>query len=349
MKNKKHIIIPGVLLALSAALLMLARRAEGFADWYSENIYDIAVGTIGRAAGVFPFSVSEVLLYVVTAAAAVFAVRVVLRKAGKAEAAMLLYLVCGLFFLYSANCGVNYYRTSFAESIGLEAGDYTASELERVCAVLTEELNALADDVARDENGAMVLTCDTAETARTDMMRLAEEYSPLEGYYPKPKGLIFPWILSVQKITGIYSPFTAEANYNSGMTAYNIPFTACHELSHLRGFMREEEANFIGWLACRQSEEAEFRYSGSLRGWISCMNVLYRADYEKWAALRVQLNPLVEYDLAANKAYWDKYEGKVAETAEKINDGYLKVNGQADGVKSYGRMSDLIVVWMEGK
>ena len=236
MKNKKHIIIPGVLLAFSAALLMLARRAEGFADWYSENIYDIAVGTIGRAAGAFPFSVSEVLLYVVIAAAAVFAVRVVLRKAGKAEFAMFLCLACGLFFLYSANCGVNYYRTSFAQSIGLQAGDYTVDELEKVCAVLTEELNSLADDVSRDESGAMIITCDVEKTAREDMMRLAGDYSPLEGYYPKPKGLIFPWILSVQKVTGIYSPFTVEANYNSGMTAYNIPFTACHELSHLRGF-----------------------------------------------------------------------------------------------------------------
>ena len=40
---------------------------------------------------------------------------------------------------------------------------------------------------------------------------------------------------------------------------------------------------------------------------------------------------------------WDSYEGKVSEVANQINDTYLKVNGQSDGVKSYDRMVDLLV------
>ena len=341
------IILVSLLAAAGAtALLALARCAEGFAQWYSENIYEVIVGSLGRVAGLLHFSVSEVLLYLVIAAAATFVIRLVLRKVRKTEAAGWLCLACVLFFMYAANCGVNYYKESFAESAGLEAGDYTVAELESVCRILTEELNGLADDVSRDAEGVMILTCDVQEAAPEIMRNLSGDFACLQGYYPQPKGLIVPWILSVQQISGIYSPFTVEANYNSGMTAYNIPFTACHELSHLRGFMREEEANFIGWLACRQSGNAEFEYSGSLRGWISCMNVLYRADYDRWAALRVQLNPLVEADIKANSAYWNRYAGKIAETAEKINDNYLKANGQSDGVKSYGRMADLIVAWL---
>ena len=251
-----------------------------------------------------------------------------------------------LLLVYTLNCGINYHRTSFAESIGLKAQDYTVGQLAQVCIVLTEELNNLAPSVARGEDGAMILTGSTEAESVEVMKHIAADFSPLQGYYPEPKGLIIPQILSVQSITGVYSPFTIEANYNDDITAYNIPFTACHELSHLRGFMREEEANFIAWLACRASDNTEFQYSGSLRGWISCMNALYRANYEVWAAIRVQLNPLVEYDLAANRAYWDKYEGKIAQTAEKINDGYLKANGQTDGIKSYGRMADLIVAWL---
>jgi len=33
----------------------------------------------------------------------------------------------------------------------------------------------------------------------------------------------------------------------------------------------------------------------------------------------------------------------VSEVANQINDTYLKVNGQSDGVKSYDRMVDLLV------
>ena len=68
--------------------------------------------------------------------------------------------------------------------------------------------------------------------------KLGEQYPQLAGYYPKPKPVLFSRLLSIQQLSGIYSPFTVEANYNAEMTPYNIPHTACHELSHLRGFMR---------------------------------------------------------------------------------------------------------------
>ena len=43
-----------------------------------------------------------------------------------------------------------------------------------------------------------------------------------------------------------------------------------------------------------------------------------------------------------------KYDGAVAEVSNKVNDTYLKANGQEDGVESYDRMVDLIVgYWMK--
>ena len=54
---------------------------------------------------------------------------------------------------------------------------------------------------------------------------------------------------------------------------------------------------------------------------------------------------IAEPDLAANNAFWDRYEGPVSDTAERINDTYLRANGQADGVRSYDRMVDLIMAY----
>ena len=90
------------------------------------------------------------------------------------------------------------------------------------------------------------------------------------------------WILAVQQLCGVYSPFTVEANYNWQMTGYNIPHTICHELSHLRGFMREDEANFIGILACTESDNAYFRYSGYLMAWVHAGNALAKADVREF-------------------------------------------------------------------
>ena len=51
-------------------------------------------------------------------------------------------------------------------------------------------------------------------------------------------------------------------------------------------------------------------------------------------------------DLAANDAFWAKYEGKIAEVSNQINDAYLKSNGQEQGVKSYDKMVDMLVVYV---
>ncbi|MCI8454298.1 MAG: DUF3810 domain-containing protein, partial [Lachnospiraceae bacterium] len=37
-------------------------------------------------------------------------------------------------------------------------------------------------------------------------------------------------------------------------------------------------------------------------------------------------------------------EGKTAEVANQVNDVYLKANGQAEGIKTYGRVVDLMLV-----
>lgn len=339
-------------LAAGFALLLLSRNSHAFAQWYSTHLYPVWVSLLGRVMGIFPFSVSEVLLYALIAAVPATLIRLLVRwRRGLADRARLASWALGvfalagfLFCLYAVNCGVNYHRTSFSESSGIIAEPYTAKDLKETCQWLAREVNARSKQVERDSEGVMLAEGIDREAVKA-ISRLAERYPELEGYFPRPKGLLCPWILSVQQLSGIYSPFTIEANYNSAMTGYNIPFTACHELSHLRGFMQEEEANFIAFLAAGGSEDIRFQYSGFLMGWRYCMNVLYQADYDAWEELRGQIAPEVEPDLAANREFWQKYDGKVAEVSNRVNDTYLKANRQSDGVRSYDRMVDLIVAY----
>ena len=109
--------------------------------------------------------------------------------------------------------------------------------------------------------------------------------------------------------------------------------------------MREDEANFIGYLACIGSDLPEYQYSGYLTGWIYATNALYKENPEQYFELYGRLPETAVNNLAANTLFWDKYEGKVAETATKINDTYLKLNEQEEGVKSYGRVVDLMLAY----
>ena len=129
---------------------------------------------------------------------------------------------------------------------------------------LTERVNTYAGQVERDADGVMVLSGNEREEAVAAMERLGEKWDVLAGYYQSQSRLLFGAFLSVQNLTGIYSPFTVEANYNQDMTPYNIPFTACHELSHLRIYAGGK-ANFIAWLACKdapETEQVQWQYAG---------------------------------------------------------------------------------------
>lgn len=332
----------GALLLLALILQLAARRIPGFADWYAHRIYPVLVGTIGRIFGIFPFSVVEICLYLLIFGCFVYVVFLIRKKRNLLRLVSGTLFLCGvLLFLYTCNCGVNYHAASFSEYAGLTAGQYSKEQLYELCEYLTEQVNASATaegyEASWRREGVLA------------MRQAAEEFSVLGGFYPRPKPVAVSWILSVQQLCGIYSPFTIEANFNKDMPNYNIPHTICHELSHLKGFMREDEANFIGYLACISSDSQAFRYSGYLTGWVYAGNALAGVDREGYAKLRGRLCAQAQEDLAENNAFWDRYEGKVAEVSSQMNDAYLKVNRQEDGVKSYGRMVDLMLEYYKNK
>ncbi|MGI6006492.1 MAG: DUF3810 domain-containing protein [Ruminococcus sp.] len=357
-KREKRKLTVSVILLLAAVLLLAAAHTiPGWGDFYSRYIYRALAAVVGRIAGIFPFSIAEICLYVLLAALAVTfasAVRKGIRenclKRKMLQWILGLFLAAAvLFFLYVINCGINYRRSSFTQQEGIEGEKYTDEELAEVCRWLTSEVNARSVQVTRDETGQMMAPENAGDIAAQVMKNLGEDYPSLAGYYPEPKKLLLSQILSWQHLSGIYSPFTIEANYNGDMTDYNIPFTMCHELSHLRGFMQEEEANFIAFLGCVESEQTEFQYSGYLSGWIYAMNELNDKDVESWSQVRTLLSAEAETDVAANSAFWQMYEGKVSRWSGRINDTYLKANGQVHGVESYDRMVELVVFYYQSE
>lgn len=372
MRGKRHdiryLMKAGIfLLVLTVVLQVCARTLPGFGTWYAHHIYPWIVGSLGRVTGLVPFSVVEMGLYGLILlllldggrliATAVHAFR---RKeaanalsgdpgaGGRPERAKILaslgsrwlFITGALLFLYTANCGMNYYASSFSSYAGLEDGKYTKEELDVLCSELVDLVNESAKTGRQSyrENRSAWRT----ESAKA-MQAAGEKFSCLSGFYPKPKEVLVSQILSVQQLCGVYSPFTVEANFNGDMPDYNVPHTLCHELSHLKGFMREDEANFIGYLACISSKNEAFRYSGYLTGWVYAGNALARTDMKRYIELTNQLCEEARTDLDENSEFWNRYESKVSEAATQMNDTYLKMNSQTDGVKSYGRMVDLML------
>ena len=353
------IIIINVLWAL---LAVLARRLPNFAPFYSNTVYQLLQGILSRFSNLFPFSLSEVLLYALPILfVAVLITKIIKKKSLAGLFKIAAIVVSSLLLVYQLNCGINYYNVSFAEREGftaitndkellLEFCEFTATELHE-SSMAAKTTSGVAGNEASganiDVSNAKIYPDgdELAAEAIRAMENLGTIYSSLDGYYPRPKGLINSRPFSNMGVTGIYSPFTIEANYNSEMTAYNLPFTACHELSHLRGYMNESEANFIAFLACVNSDNPAFQRSGYMLAWTYAGNQLYKVDREAFNRLRTGLPDDVKKELDENNQFWDTYETKASDVQDSVNDAYLKQHGIADGIQSYGRVVGLMLGW----
>lgn len=335
--RKTRLLAGSLFLAISLILQITARRVPGFGQWYAVTIYPVLVRIIGGFFGLFPFSVTEFGLYGLILGIIWYGILHIRRPKDFCTTLFLItaFLACS----YTVNCGVNYYRKPFSDYLDLEIRDSSIEELEALCVFLTEQVTNTAKEVEWETDRNFT------RQAKADMEKLGMRYPQLSGFYPVPKPVMVSEILSYQSLTGVYSPFTIEANYNQDITAYNIPHTACHELSHLKGFMREDEANFIGYLACVGSDCAYSRYSGYLAGFIYANNALFRQNPDRASELHASLPESVRKDLQDNNAFWDRHEGKISEAATRVNDTYLKANSQSEGVKSYGRVVDLLLAY----
>ena len=272
-------------------------------------------------------------------------------RRGTVLADFLLTAGCAALTVYAGFCllwGAAYSTDSFQDKSGITAQPVPAAALERVTVYFAEELSAAADGVPRDENGVCRLdrkaVLDGADSAY-DGLYDEFPFLRMETGGVKPFGCSS--VLSVLRFTGFYFPFTGEANVNMDSPSAYLPATVCHEMAHQRGIISEQECNFVGILAATRSSDPAYRYAGWLEGYVHLSNALYSADPERCLAIRDTLPETVRADLRADSAYWARFRGPVSQASEAVYDVFLKTNGDANGVRSYGMVTDLLVTYFD--
>lgn len=375
-RKNKHM-IRWILLVLPLILTLLLRlvwNKKGFADWYAKTIFPVFPNTLGRLFSPIPFSVYEWILYIL-----IFSILCILftllcflfrwlyrilRKKKRRSALSFRrkhtpiykmpfffrivysigFLALWATFLLHATDLIHYRRTSVAVDFHLKIEPSSVKELTALCKKLSSDLTKLSKQITVDEKHLLKLPTSYEQDAKKAMETLGKTYPAFSGYYPNPKPVTFSKGMSYLNLTGLYSPFTIEANYNHDVPSYNIPYTICHELAHLKGFIREDEAGFIAYMACIHSKNATLQYSGTLSAFIYATNALYSAGAtDTYKQIFESLPKQALIDISYNSFYWNQFKSKVSEVAESANDAYLKANHQTDGVQSYGRMVDLML------
>lgn len=357
---KRMLLIPLGIVALAATAY--ARANPDAAEWYARAVYPALSSVVGFLPSLVRFSVAEwvtALFLLFCLGYLIFCIRkLVVSKGARLmvayRSAMGVVAICStVYFLFTALCGLNYYRYTFTEHTGYDVEEADAEPAQR-----QEELVALTATLADELGQTRALLGDDADLLDVEpgqferyaqesvdaMRKLAERYPALERpLYSPPKPVLASELMSYANIGGMFFPFTMESNINVDNPSFAIPWVMAHELAHQCGFMREDEANFIAYLACKGSDDALMRYSGYLLAYDNAISALRKVDPEAASAIASGLSAAVRRDLAQRAEHWAKYEGPVQDVSNAANDTYLKANNQADGMRSYGRMVDLLL------
>lgn len=343
------------LVPISVFLTVLAKNNISFAEYYSLNIYPIFARIVGGLTSKSRGSVTELIIFAIIISLLILTVLVTIESIKhrtftyiKKHLFALASFASVIYFMFVLFCGINYHRYEFTFYSGLEIQESSKEDLINLIEILIEDANESRAKLSTDKGSAKLFDrnyYETADRSKNSMNKLSEDYKVLKGYFPTPKPVRQSKLMSYLGISGMFFPFTFESNINVHVPPYQIPAVMLHELVHMRGFMREDEANFIAYLASIKSGYEDFYYSGTMSALTHSMNALYMADYGEFERLYKTYSEDVIKDMEFSRNYWKQFETKIQTVSHKINDTYLKANNQHDGVRSYGRMVDLLLAY----
>lgn len=308
----------------------------------------------GRIWAVFPFSVAESAIALLIAAVVLWLLRAIvllvrqrrgrefLRRIG-AVLSVFAWVWCLLCWLWN----VGYYADSFAEKSGLTSSGHSPEAVFYTTVWFAQNAAQLSTQVPRDEAGHFALPLKECFARGVDIYdNVTQEFPFLEMTSVPTKPLLFSRLQSILGFTGVYLPFTGEANVNIDAPACLIPATIGHEMAHQRMVASEQEANFVGIAACLSCDDVVFQYSGYLQGLVHLSNALHRLNPDLWTVVTQNLfTSELSTDWNDNYYYWKSFDSPVEKGAEQTYDAFLKGNGQSMGIASYGACVDLLIAY----
>ena len=333
-------------------------------DFYIQYIFPAVSDFWGSISGLFAFSVGEYMIIAGIALAVTGFISFILfmifaRKRAKGRIARFYghfygWILTWLFFVATFHFLILYQGTQMSDS--LENIVYDNAAVLDVYEIMVEEANAMSKLVSRDQTGHFILSEDTKLMieAKNCMRRLGREFPQYKGDYPNAKPIAHSYFFTQQKLLGIYFPFSMEANYNPVVYEVNLPDTLCHEFTHLKGNIFEDEAGYFAFRACMTSENPDFIYSGYINvlGWLDLDFGDDEAAWERYREITDKMSYGVKKDLYSfvPEEYYQTHRHEeviptavVSQVADAVMDTNLKVNGIPEGKASYHGLTALVL------
>ena len=342
---------------LIIVLTILIKLASWYPGWveknYSQGIFPLIAKTQRFLFGWLPFSVGD-LFYA-------FLILVILYKTFQFFKAIFKkrlnrqYFIDGLqqiifFFLFvyvffNLLWGLNYNRRGIAYQLGLDVKKYSLADLDTLTTVIQSRLNYYAGFVTEAQR-------DSFDRKKRLFAGATEAYGELGKKYPflkyNPKSIkpsIYSYFGNYLGFQGYYNPFSGEGQVNTTIPRFLEPFVTTHEMAHQLGYAKENEANFVGFLACRSYESNVYRYSVYFDLYNYAITEIFLQNKEMAKSFQEKRHPQVVKDVKELRSFYSRYKNIVQDAVMWGYGNFLKANNQPAGKKSYNEVVNWLIAY----
>lgn len=364
--KKNTIICIGIIIFISV-LNFMSVYIKGFADIYRKYVFVHISSIFSRITNIFRYSVGEVMItmgiFIVLIGLIIFIAGFMkykwLKNLRRIYFRIVVYIFIFIYATETLNCFIMYHTTTIENTlykdINLTSDISDGERLINVYNEVVDNINKLSAKMKRDSDGDLIEDYSYNE-CKAALRNISDRFTCLSGYYPSPKEIYYSDIMTQQYLAGIYFPFSMEANYNKLMYISNMPSTICHELSHLKGYIRENEANYLSFVACIESDNEFIQYSGYLSVFYYLLDDIetYATEEEKANMYKIDKRAYDDTIFVKDDVFNEIEEKSLVSTdtlsdaTDKFIDSNLKINGVSSGMDNYNEVVRLLIFYYFG-
>lgn len=344
-----------VLLILLAILVrVLASQPEWVEKYYSQGCYPVMVGLLRSLLGWIPFSVGD-LFYGSIMLVFFFKTAWLIKDLWKRKVdrnywvtglQQFLFLFLFLYVFFNVLWGLNYNRLGIAHQLSIRPDSSRVEEIDTLSGVLLRKAIYFREKEEPGIRRRLQQKRQLFSEAALAYQAAALKY-PFLQYQPRSvKPSLYSYAGNYFGFQGYYNPFSGEGQVNTTIPVFLQPYVTTHELAHQLGYAKESEANFVGYLACKEHPTSFFRYSVYLDMYLYAQTQLYYMDSVRANNLRKLTPPSILDDIEELKKFYRAYQSPLEDIVTWGYDYFLQANQQPQGKKSYGQVTAWLLAWV---
>jgi hypothetical protein len=249
----------------------------------------------------------------------------------------LILIFVSIYIVFNIFWGLNYNRKGIAWQLNLPKTDYDTVNLKLIQELLLQKVNE-TKRLLVDEKISYPDKKDLFKRAKACYDDAAVMYPFMKYKSTSVKSSLYGLLGDYFGFTGYYNPFTGEAQVNTTVPKFLLPFITLHEMGHQLGYAKEDEANFSGYLAAANSHDTLFQYSTYLDLFVYANREVYYFDSTASRLAATQLIPEVKADLLEWRRFNKKYTSVFESALNWLYGKYLQINQQPKGLGSYNEV-----------